>query len=395
MTPLGNFLQTIAPFSIFLQMLFNRVLFAALALSALTAAISNARNRLSLVMRSWLWASCIPTLILPIEGGAVALAQRLGALYWIQAIFEGGVWGCLSPVLSFIWLAGFIFFAIKTIAERTATLRLLKSGGINSCAAYFSAFRPHIYLPPDFEREYTPLEQKMLLDHEMQHVKQHDPLLYSALQWIQCVFWFCPAISSAVCLIRRDRELLCDERAAQGYSRREYGLLLLREAGKAPPKGALAGITADSGGMYERIKACAEPNNPGGGRAAVVIVCLAACIVAFGLINVISPVIRTPMSIAVFEGSASDITYIEGAERFVSLTANGADVDEKGLYEFVKAAGLDDDTILHITVALSVRPMLFTSYFVREGFGSKVGALMDREIFIPKTGYWDFLKGGL
>ncbi len=98
----------------------------------------------------------------------------------------------------------------------------------------------------------------MLLAHERQHVEQHDPLLYSAPEWLNCVFWFCP-VRSAVRPFRRDKELLCDERVQRCFSRREYLmlLLLLREAGKSVLKGVIAGINADSGTLYKRIKACA------------------------------------------------------------------------------------------------------------------------------------------
>ena len=224
----------------------------------------------------------------------------------------------------------------------------------------------------------------MLLAHERQHVKQHDPLLYIALEWLQCVFWFCPGIRSGVRLIRRDREMLCDERVTRGFSRREYGALLLREAEKAVPRGAFAGINADSGGIYERIKACAAPPaSPSGGQKCAVVAIVAAFVFAAGLIGVFFPVIETPESVRVFREIDSKIEYITGAERFVSLAGDGAQADGHRLYEFVKAAGLSDDTMLHISTSLSVRPMLFSPYSVSSGTGRKVGELKDAEIFIP------------
>ncbi len=227
-------------------------------------------------------------------------------------------------------------------------------------------------------------DQKILLSHEWQHVKQHDPLLFSALEWLLSVFWFCPAIRSAVRLIRHDRELLCDERVTSRFSRHEYGALLLREAGKSVPKGAIAGINADSGGMYERIKACAEPPAaPQGGQRFVAAAVLSAFVFAVGLIGVLFPVIETPTSVRVLRSIDSETMRLEGAERFVSLTGDGAIVDEDGLYEFVKAAGLADDTMLHITTSLSVRPMLLSRYSISSGVGRKVGELREADIFVP------------
>ncbi len=395
MTSFENFLNVLAPFTVLLQMLFTRVLFTALALCALTAAISHSRLRLSPARRAWLWASCIPALVLPIEASAVSLAQRLNALSVVQSFIAAGALAYLPLALSGIWLAGVIVYIVKTAARRYATLRLLKMGEINSCAAYFVSFRSRVYLPPNFETDYSPEERKMLLAHERQHVKQHDPLLFSALEWLICVFWFCPAIRSAVRLSRRDRELLCDERVTRRFSRHEYGALLLREAGKSVSKGAIAGINADSAGMYERIKACAAPPaTPKSKQKIAAVAVIAACVFAAGLIGVIFPVIETPTSVRVLHGSNNEIMYLDGAERFVSLTGDGAQVDEDGLYDFVKAAGLADDTMLHITTSLSVRPMLFSQYSISVGAGHRVGELRETDIFVPgwsELRPWDWL----
>ncbi len=384
MTLIESFWYALTPFTVLLQMLFTRVLFAALALCALTAAISRSRRRLSPARRSWLWALSIPALVLPIEASAVSIAQRLNALTGLWDFMAVGILAYLPPILSAIWLVGVIVCVVKTGVRRKSTLRLLKMGGINSCAAYFSGFRSRVYLPPNFETDYSLDEQKMLLAHERQHVKQHDPLLFSALEWLNCVFWFCPAIRSNVRLIRHDRELLCDERVTRRFSRHEYGALLLREAGKSVPKGAIAGINADSGGVYERIKACAAQSAaPQGGQKFVAAAVLSAFVFAVGLIGVLFPVVETPASVRVLRTIDSEIMYLEGAERFVSLTGDGAQVDEDGLYEFVKAAGLADDTMLHITTCLSVRPMLFSQYLISSGVGHRVGELREADIFVP------------
>ncbi len=142
-----GFLSAIAPFTVLLQMLFMRVLFAALALCALTAAITRSRQKLSPTSRTWLWALCIPALVLPIEASAVSQAQRLNALSGIWDFMAASVLAYLPLALSGIWLAGFIVCVIKAIAVRKSTARLLKTGGIISCAAYFAGARTRLSAP--------------------------------------------------------------------------------------------------------------------------------------------------------------------------------------------------------------------------------------------------------
>ncbi len=111
---------------------------------------------------------------------------------------------------------------------------------------------------------------------------------------------------------------------------------------------------------------------------------VAACIFAFGLVGMINHAVKTPMSATVISsGDAYGFTYLEGAERFVSFAGDGAQVDEKGLYTFAKAEGLEDDAIVHIVVAMDVPRKLLSLYMVGESHVSTVGELKDGEIFIP------------
>ncbi len=358
MTVLDEILWKLNPLDVLLQLLFGRVLFAALALCALTAVIAHARGGLSPVARSWLWAGCIPALFLPFEHSAVFIAKKLGVFSAINSFTTGRVPWLLLLVLAFIWLLGVLISAVRTGAGQFAALRHIKNGRLDSCAAYFAGFRSHVYLPPDFERDYSPEERQMLLAHERQHVRQHDPLLYAAMQWLLCVFWFCPQILAAVRLIRQDRELLCDERASRHFSKREYGMLLLREAAKATPQGLIAGIAADSGGMYERISACAGPFT-GRKKAAAPVAGFAVCVLAFGVLGVINPVVYSPDHARVYHGPGPGSIHVTGAERFVTVTEEGAVVDKQGLREFADAKGFTGE--LRVAVSYG-RNALLTSF---------------------------------
>ncbi len=374
-----DILIRLQPFGILLQLLFGRVLFATLAIVVLAAVMRLMRRWLSTALRSWLWVCCVPALFLPFEYSVMFLMRRLGVLTVVQSFTTSGIQGYLPLAFSCMWLVGFIVCAVKTAIGQHTAIKLLKSGALSSCAAYFAGFKSRVYLPPNFERDYSPEERGMLLAHERQHIKQHDPLMYRAMQYVQCVFWFCPPVLSAVRLIRRDRELLCDERAARGFSRREYGRLLLREAAKAAPGAAIAGITTDSGGMYERIKACAEPSLTGGrNAAAVAVAAFAACVVAVGALGVINPNILSPVSVRIFYDNASELVLFDGAERFASLTEAGVSVDKAGLCDYAAAQGFSDE--LYIMISHEKRT-LFTRYAT--GAGHRISDFEGSEMIIP------------
>jgi len=74
----------------------------------------------------------------------------------------------------------------------------------------------------------TDHEQQLVLDHELEHVRQHDPLLLAAAQvavillpWHPAVWWMASRLRLAI-------ELDCDRRVLQrGANARDYGALLI------------------------------------------------------------------------------------------------------------------------------------------------------------------------
>ena len=355
---IDGFLKTFSNmFHTMLQMFAGRLLFAALALSLLTACIMLARKKCSPALRSWLWALLIVCLALPFEHSAVFFAQRGAGVPLF--ITDGPAAAIVQTVLAYLWFGGFVFFSMRARLRRKRTMRRIKTGKLAGCAAYFFRFRSRVYLPPDFEKAYTPAQKEMLLAHERQHIKQHDPLLFRALEVLQCVFWFCPPVYKAVPLIRHDRELLCDARVTRKYSKREYGLLLLREAEKASPGHALAGIASEQGGIFERVRACAIPFS-GGGRVAVLALCAAVCVCVVGFIGVVHPICNGADVALVSADTGGSLLQIEGAERFVSFNEDGVFVDEDGLRGYVGAAGYPPGQKLRVTIFFT-RPGLTTA----------------------------------
>jgi hypothetical protein len=306
------------------------------------------------------------------------MAQKLDLHTQAEANIVFEMW---QPGLSYIWLAGFIFFSLKAYADNRRTLHLLNTHKLNGCAAYFHKGRSYIYLPPDFHTTYTPAEQDLLLAHERQHITQHDPLLYRLLQMAQCVFWFNPLIHKAIRLIKQDRELLCDERVTQGRCKREYGVLLLREAQMAMPIHAIAGIAAKPGDVYERIAACAIPF-PRNRKSIVIILGIAAVILAIGIMGFLMPAFESPMDIRLY--LVEDISFsqhIEGAERFAFLEQGGIALDQKGLYEHALSVGLKPEQRLHMYITTGKRPTLTSYSTVSSGFEFAIHELESERLF--------------
>jgi hypothetical protein len=225
----------------------------------------------------------------------------------------------------------------------------------------------------------------MLVAHERQHIIQHDTLAYRFLQITQCVFWFNPLIHKAARIIRHDRELLCDERTMQGCCKREYGMLLLREAKKGMPSHLAVGIATEPVGVYERIAACAA-HFPKNRKTGVIVTGIAAAIFVAGSVGFVKPVMESPMEIQVFLSEDTNFSHIQGTERFFFLENDGIALDQKGFYEYALSAGLKPEQRLSVSVMEGKRPTLTSYYTISNGATFAVYQLESEEIFIP---YYD------
>jgi beta-lactamase regulating signal transducer with metallopeptidase domain len=370
-----------------------RLFFTSLALSVLFAVVAAVRKNLVPATRSWLWTCCIPALFLPYEYFAVFVAQKLNA-YPIGYGSATDIVKSVYAILAYLWFAGFLFCLLRTTVNNRRTIRLIKARKVSACAAYFYKFRSRIYLPPDFYASYASGEREMLLAHEQQHIAQHDPLLFRLLQLMQCVFWFCPPIHMAVRFIRHDRELLCDERVTRNYSKREYGLLLIREAEKALSGDRMtAGIAQEPDGVFERVKACAVPFSAKRKTAAAA-AAIAAVLVAAGLVGTANP-IKNDTEFWICLDGYREFPHIAGAERFVTLSAKGIEIDEIGLYEFLTAQGFELEQTLSVTAQITFWPAFGAHSAVTTGDNFIIETLRTEEIFIPHgsiSWIWNILR---
>lgn len=96
--------------------------------------------------------------------------------------------------------------------------------------AVIGLLRPRIVLPAGFEARYTLPEQKLVLRHELVHLRRGDIAVNALLALMHGVYWFNPLLPLVLRRCRQDQELSCDERviAASAGARRSYGNAMLK-----------------------------------------------------------------------------------------------------------------------------------------------------------------------
>ena len=70
--------------------------------------------------------------------------------------------------------------------------------------------RPVLLLPLDFEKQFSPKQQKLILQHELVHYQRADNLFNALALLFIAIFWFNPLVWLAYNAFRRSQELACD-----------------------------------------------------------------------------------------------------------------------------------------------------------------------------------------
>lgn len=95
--------------------------------------------------------------------------------------------------------------------------------------------RSLLLLPPDFLDHFDPAERRLVLRHELTHLRRLDPL-WSLFAELGCaLLWFHPLAWLALPRLRLDQELACDERVLREAPKDEirYAQTLMQSAGIA------------------------------------------------------------------------------------------------------------------------------------------------------------------
>lgn len=213
------------------------------------------------ILAVWLPASRTPTFAnARVVVGAVAPAAwaaglPLPASASTATIFTS-VWA-IGAVLCLVW------FAVRQrrfvrLVERRAGRVLARISGQGP--AVVGGWRARIVLPHDFRERYSRGERRLVLAHEIAHLRRGDLHAQGLATALRCVFWFNPLLHVAAGAFRFDQELACDAAvlARFPHGRARYGSAMLKTqlAGFGLPVGC---HWQSSHPLKERIEMLKQP----------------------------------------------------------------------------------------------------------------------------------------
>ncbi|MDB5304622.1 MAG: peptidase, partial [Phycisphaerales bacterium] len=149
---------------------------------------------------------------------------------------------------------------IRAVGQCATLLRLRRSpivleAPVGTGPALAGVLRPRLLLPAAALRGLGRNELRLVVLHELVHLRRGDLALNWLLAVLHAVHWFNPLVWFTFARLRGDRELACDELvlstsppARRGDDCRDYGRAILKLL-KPPSAGALPGLTV---GVLER-----------------------------------------------------------------------------------------------------------------------------------------------
>ena len=174
---------------------------------------------------------------------------------------------------------------LATLAQIAREVRLRQVPGVciatsvNS-PAVTGLLWPTLLLPAQFDREFTPAEVRLVLKHELMHLKRGDLPLNALMCVLMALHWFNPLLWIAFFKIRADREAACDAqvlRNATNDHRAEYGHALLKVETAFCPRGlslGFVGIFQRGAALRSRIRSIALHRNPHPLMKAMISLCI-------------------------------------------------------------------------------------------------------------------------
>ncbi len=156
--------------------------------------------------------------------------------------------------------------------------RIIVSKSVGS-PAVAGLLRPMLLLPADFPADFSPAESRLVLMHELTHLKRRDLPMNWLMCGLQAMHWFNPLLWLAFARMRADRETACDAQvlASSGDDcRAEYGNALLKLQTAPRHTGlslAFVGIFERNAALRVRIQSIAahRPAHPAWSLVAITI----------------------------------------------------------------------------------------------------------------------------
>ena len=151
-------------------------------------------------------------------------------IYQYLVKFEQGTQSFVSLInWQFIWLSGVVVVILGAVYSQwkissftqsefdRSQLALSMPDGlrvveISQCHSplLLGLLRPTLVLPTGFQQQFSPLQQQLILQHELVHYHRADNLFNALAVIFVAFFWFNPLVWLAYPAFRRSQELACD-----------------------------------------------------------------------------------------------------------------------------------------------------------------------------------------
>jgi len=219
--------------------------------------------------------------------------QSIAAIIWAAGVvlsLAGGLALYCVTLRRFIQIAERPDVSLTMLlASLSAELRLrhpprvILSSAVES-PAITGMLRPLLLLPAGFGTSFTASEARLVLKHELMHLKRLDLPINALVFLLNTLHWFNPILWLASWYARQQREAACDAQVLASEttdSRGDYGNVLLKaESVRYAPWLSIGfvGIFEPGRVLHSRIKAIARYRRPGPLSAivaAIAILCLA------------------------------------------------------------------------------------------------------------------------
>jgi TonB family protein len=181
----------------------------------------------------WLPAASAPTVAEVGTGGFVRLSHLVWVervetatvtLEWGSALLASWAFGALGLLSSFV--ARQHSFSRNVSRHRGRAFDTVEGQG----PAVVGWWRSRIVLPEDFRERYTRGERRLVLAHEIAHLRKGDIHAQAIATALRCLFWFNPLVHAAAEAFRFDQELACDAAVLEKFprGRGRYGSAMLK-----------------------------------------------------------------------------------------------------------------------------------------------------------------------
>ncbi len=229
----------------------------------------------------WLPSVPVPTVLAP--------AWQVAPMAALLPVGGSAAWSSAWLAAQLLWLVISIWVLLRLIvryARLRRAARLPLPGALSQLRdtlrsdLHFDATRVRIHpagpavlwgprslllLPADFLTRLDPEQQRMILQHELMHLRRGDPWWSALAEVSLALLWFHPLAWLALPRLRLDQELACDERVllAQPHTESRYANTLLQSIGVRPTPALIPWLAEPQ--LKERLKMIGQ-SRPGAWR---------------------------------------------------------------------------------------------------------------------------------